>query len=48
MVHNMSSIAAAVRSPPMASESVPALDDIGGYLSFLDDVLDVFPKGRRS
>jgi glyoxylase-like metal-dependent hydrolase (beta-lactamase superfamily II) len=28
----------------LLSESVPALDDLGGYLLFLDDVLDVFPE----
>jgi glyoxylase-like metal-dependent hydrolase (beta-lactamase superfamily II) len=28
----------------LLSESTPALDDIGGYLVFLDDVLDVFPE----
>ena len=28
----------------LLSESVPAVDDIGGYLLFLDDVLDVFPE----
>jgi glyoxylase-like metal-dependent hydrolase (beta-lactamase superfamily II) len=27
----------------LLSESVPAVEDIGGYLAFLDDVLDVFP-----
>jgi cyclase len=27
----------------LLSESVPAVDDIAAYLSFLDDVLDVFP-----
>jgi glyoxylase-like metal-dependent hydrolase (beta-lactamase superfamily II) len=27
----------------LLSECVPALDDIGGYFAFLDDVLDVFP-----
>ncbi len=27
----------------LLSECIPALDDIGGYLTFLDDVLDVFP-----
>ncbi len=27
----------------LLSESVPAVDDIGAYMSFLDDVLDVFP-----
>ena len=29
----------------LLSESVPALDDLTGYLAFLDDVLDVFPEG---
>jgi glyoxylase-like metal-dependent hydrolase (beta-lactamase superfamily II) len=28
----------------LLSESVPALEDIAGYLAFLDDVLDVFPE----
>jgi glyoxylase-like metal-dependent hydrolase (beta-lactamase superfamily II) len=28
----------------LLSESVPAVDDIAAYLSFLDDVLDVFPE----
>ena len=28
----------------LLSESVPAVDDISGYLAFLDDVLDVFPE----
>lgn len=28
----------------LLSESVPALEDIGGYLAFLDDALDVFPE----
>ena len=28
----------------LLSESVPAVDDIAGYLGFLDDVLDVFPE----
>jgi glyoxylase-like metal-dependent hydrolase (beta-lactamase superfamily II) len=28
----------------LLSESMPALDDIAGYLAFLDDVLDVFPE----
>lgn len=28
----------------LLSESVPAVDDIAGYLAFLDDVLDVFPE----
>lgn len=28
----------------LLSESMPALQDIPGYLSFLDDVLDVFPE----
>jgi glyoxylase-like metal-dependent hydrolase (beta-lactamase superfamily II) len=28
----------------LLSESIPALTDIAGYLSFLDDVLDVFPE----
>jgi glyoxylase-like metal-dependent hydrolase (beta-lactamase superfamily II) len=27
----------------LLSESVPAVEDIAGYLAFLDDVLDVFP-----
>jgi hypothetical protein len=27
----------------LLSESIPAVEDIAGYLSFLDDVLDVFP-----
>jgi hypothetical protein len=26
------------------SESVPAAQDLAGYLTFLDDVLDVFPE----
>jgi glyoxylase-like metal-dependent hydrolase (beta-lactamase superfamily II) len=29
----------------LLSESVPAVDDIAAYLSFLDDVLDVLPEG---
>jgi glyoxylase-like metal-dependent hydrolase (beta-lactamase superfamily II) len=29
----------------LLSESVPAVDDLPGYLAFLDDVLDVFPEG---
>lgn len=29
----------------LLSESVPAVEDIAGYLAFLDDVLDVFPEG---
>ncbi len=29
----------------LLSESTPAVDDIAGYLAFLDDVLDVFPEG---
>ncbi len=28
----------------LLSESVPAVDDLAAYLSFLDDVLDVFPE----
>ncbi len=28
----------------LLSESMPAVDDIGGYLVFLEDVLDVFPE----
>jgi cyclase len=28
----------------LLSESVPAVSDIGAYLSFLDDVIDVFPE----
>jgi glyoxylase-like metal-dependent hydrolase (beta-lactamase superfamily II) len=28
----------------LLSESVPAVEDIAGYLAFLDDVLDVFPE----
>ncbi|MDO8834914.1 MAG: ankyrin repeat domain-containing protein [Vicinamibacterales bacterium] len=28
----------------LLSESIPAIEDIVGYLSFLDDVLDVFPE----
>jgi glyoxylase-like metal-dependent hydrolase (beta-lactamase superfamily II) len=28
----------------LLSESVPAAQDLAGYLSFLDDVLDVFPE----
>ena len=28
----------------LLSESMPALDDIAGYLTFLEDVLDVFPE----
>ena len=28
----------------LLSESIPAVEDISGYLSFLDDVLDVFPE----
>jgi glyoxylase-like metal-dependent hydrolase (beta-lactamase superfamily II) len=28
----------------LLSESVPAVQDIGGYLAFLEDVLDVFPE----
>ena len=28
----------------LLSESVPALDDIGGYIAFLEDALDVFPE----
>ena len=28
----------------LLSESVPALDDIPGYMAFLEDVLDVFPE----
>jgi glyoxylase-like metal-dependent hydrolase (beta-lactamase superfamily II) len=31
----------------LLSESMPALDDIAGYLAFLDDVLDVFPPDSR-
>ena len=31
----------------LLSESMPALDDIAGYLAFLDDVLDVFPPDTR-
>ena len=31
----------------LLSESVPALDDLTGYLAFLDDVLDVFPENTR-
>ncbi len=27
----------------LLSESIPAVEDVAGYLSFLDDVLDVFP-----
>jgi glyoxylase-like metal-dependent hydrolase (beta-lactamase superfamily II) len=27
----------------LLSESVPAVDDVAGYLTFLDEVLDVFP-----
>lgn len=29
----------------LLSESVPAVDDLSGYLAFLDEVLDVFPEG---
>lgn len=29
----------------LLSESVPAVEDVAGYLAFLDDVLDVFPVG---
>lgn len=29
----------------LLSESVPAVEDLAGYLAFLDDVLDVFPEG---
>jgi len=28
----------------LLSESMPAVDDLGAYLAFLDDVLDVFPE----
>jgi glyoxylase-like metal-dependent hydrolase (beta-lactamase superfamily II) len=28
----------------LLSESVPAVDDVAGYLAFLDEVLDVFPE----
>jgi glyoxylase-like metal-dependent hydrolase (beta-lactamase superfamily II) len=28
----------------LLSESVPAVNDLAAYLSFLDDVLDVFPE----
>jgi hypothetical protein len=28
----------------LLSESMPAVDDIPGYLAFLEDVLDVFPE----
>jgi glyoxylase-like metal-dependent hydrolase (beta-lactamase superfamily II) len=28
----------------LLSESVPAVEDIAGYLAFLDEVLDVFPE----
>jgi len=28
----------------LLAESIPALDDVGGYLAFLEDVLDVFPE----
>jgi glyoxylase-like metal-dependent hydrolase (beta-lactamase superfamily II) len=28
----------------LLSESMPAVDDVAGYLAFLDDVLDVFPE----
>ena len=31
----------------LLSESIPALDDIAGYLAFLDDALDVFPPDTR-
>ena len=31
----------------LLSESVPAVDDIAGYLAFLDDVLDVFPENTE-
>jgi glyoxylase-like metal-dependent hydrolase (beta-lactamase superfamily II) len=31
----------------LLSESMPALEDIPGYLEFLDDVLDVFPPDAR-
>lgn len=29
----------------LLSESVPAVQDLAGYLAFLEDVLDVFPEG---
>ena len=28
----------------LLSESVPAVEDVAGYLAFLDDALDVFPE----